>query len=124
MLRSGAHDRFYTEQEKLDKTIDVDTRRVGTTEFGTSSGRKEELYESLMPELRYESRRIEVLRTEKHTPIRARPKTARTPSGAPPVSGSGFLEVVSGTTSLELSTGPGPPFGGPVDPAQSSTVIV
>jgi NTE family protein len=41
-----AHDRFYIEQEKFDKTIDIDTRGVGTTEFSLSPERKNELYES------------------------------------------------------------------------------
>jgi NTE family protein len=41
-----AHDRFYIEQEKFDKTIDIDTLGVGTTEFDLSGERKKELYES------------------------------------------------------------------------------
>jgi NTE family protein len=41
-----AHDRFYIEQKKFDKTIDIDTKGVGTTEFELSDERKRELYES------------------------------------------------------------------------------
>jgi NTE family protein len=41
-----AHDRFYIEQKKFDKTIDIDTKGVGTTEFDLSNDRKSELYES------------------------------------------------------------------------------
>jgi hypothetical protein len=59
--------------------------------------------------LRYGPRRIEVRRTERPTPKRARAPTARPSSGAPPVSGSGWPEFVPGMTPLGLSTGPGPP---------------
>ncbi len=41
-----AHDRFYIEQKKFENTIDIDTKGVGTTEFGLSDKRKSELYES------------------------------------------------------------------------------
>ncbi|CAN5683928.1 patatin-like phospholipase family protein [soil metagenome] len=54
-----AHDRFYIEQEKFDKTIDIDTRGVGTTEFGLSPERKKELYESGREEARKFLDRIE-----------------------------------------------------------------
>jgi NTE family protein len=47
-----AHDRFYIEQEKFDKTIDIDTRGVGTTEFSLPPERKQELYESGREEAR------------------------------------------------------------------------
>ena len=41
-----AHDRFYIEQKRFDKTIDIDTLGVGTTEFNLSDQRKKDLYES------------------------------------------------------------------------------
>ena len=41
-----AHDRFYIDQERFDKTIDIDTKGVGTTEFELSNERKTELYDS------------------------------------------------------------------------------
>ena len=34
------------QQERFDKTIDIDTKGVGTTEFQLSKERKSELYES------------------------------------------------------------------------------
>ena len=39
-----AHDRFYVEQNKFDKTIAIDTKGVGTTEFNLSEERVKELY--------------------------------------------------------------------------------
>ena len=41
-----AHDRFYIDKESFDKTIDIDTKGVGTTEFELSNERKVELYDS------------------------------------------------------------------------------
>jgi NTE family protein len=41
-----AHDRFYIDQKSFDKTIDIDTKGVGTTEFNLSDERKDELYNS------------------------------------------------------------------------------
>ena len=72
--------------------------------------------------LRYGPRRMEVRRTEKPTPTRARAPTARPSSGTPPVSGRGFLEVVSGITLSGLSTGPG--LGPPGPPGEGLPVGV
>jgi NTE family protein len=41
-----AHDRFYIDQRRFDKTIDIATLGVGTTEFDLSDERKNDLYES------------------------------------------------------------------------------
>jgi NTE family protein len=41
-----AHDRLYIEEKKFEKTIDIDTLGVRTTEFNLSGERKDELYES------------------------------------------------------------------------------
>ena len=42
----AAHDRYYIEKTKFDKTIEIDSKGVGTTEFKLSNKRKEDLYES------------------------------------------------------------------------------
>ena len=42
----AAHDRYYIEKTKFDKTIEIDSKGVGTTEFKLSNERKEDLYKS------------------------------------------------------------------------------
>ena len=73
-----------------------------------------------MSVLRYGPRRMEVRRTERPTPTRARAPTARPSSGAPPVLGSGWPEFVPGMTPLGLSTGPGL---GPPDPPGEGLLV-
>ena len=41
-----AHDRFYVEQKKFDKTIAIETKGVGTTQFNLSEDRVKKLYNS------------------------------------------------------------------------------
>jgi NTE family protein len=42
----AAHDRYYIEKTKFDKTIEIDSKGVGTTEFKVLNDRKEDLYRS------------------------------------------------------------------------------
>ena len=68
-----AHDRFYIEQEKFDKTVDIDTRGVGTTKFGLSPDRKNELYESGREEARKFLNRVESATPPAEAPAASQP---------------------------------------------------